>query len=159
MMIHVSLCRIGRSQSLRMRLFLRLGLLPENSPQPPELRTDFGPQPLGRGQVDFEAHLVVLDVEMDRAAPFGKTINVADRRNSLLEGCRQGLGHSPGLRPTDDRNGEPCLATNGSRHGTRRSRKNRLPDEFVIVTALSLLTTLDRLVTVIPTVLVPAWTS
>src|SRR5207248_11106241 len=99
----------GRSQSLRMRLFLRLGLLPDNSPQPPELRTDFGPQPLGRGQVDFEGHLVVLGVEMDRAAPFGKTINVADRQNSLLEGCCQGLGHSPGLRPTDDRNGEPCL--------------------------------------------------
>src|SRR5438094_10320362 len=53
MIIHISLCLIGRSRNLRMRLVFGVSLLPDDSTQSQKLRVDFCPGPLGRAQSVF----------------------------------------------------------------------------------------------------------
>src|ERR1051325_10179194 len=84
MMIQVSFRRIGRSLKARMRLPFRGVLVPDDRPQPEQLRTDPGPRPFGSAQVDPETHLVVLGVKADDAALFGKGVESAARQHIPL---------------------------------------------------------------------------
>src|ERR1051326_5726060 len=78
MMIQVSFLLIGRSLNRRIAWLLLGGVLvPNDRPQPEQLRADPRARPLRGAQIDPEPHSAVLHVKADHAAMLGKVVQVA----------------------------------------------------------------------------------